>query len=511
MFGKAIRFQVILICAFALIVSGCGKKKEGKIQGKVSVKQTSSVVAKKASEGVGSDMEPNNTIEQAVEVQSGQVLELAINPKGDKDWFKVDLPGQGYLRVQANDVPKGLGMEVFYAVFDEWAKEKHKMIRNWNRLNDACFIPKAGTYYFAIGDDYSDASSEQTMKIKVDFLKEFDLSEPNNTPEKAVSVNMGDMKSIAIYPRGDNDWFKVKVEKQGYLDVKVKGNVEHIGRDIRYSFYDEWSDPKISVVRDWKRLPDACAVSAGKEYYFQIHDDYDDAANESVFDLKFDFIDQMDKNEPNNSFEQAKEIKVGDTLSIAIFPSGDEDFFKINSGNADKLNFLVRNPPQGIGIDARLFTKDSDLDEPKAASAWQRLPSEITVKPGKTYYVIIHDDYNDVGNQDVFGIKIEGNGVQPVVSEEKVSVVDEGSEEVAVVSESPEEAAIVAEGIEEGVDAEAARAAAERQQRIDAQKEQRAEMLKRRQEMEARQAEMRKRQEEMKKKQLEAMKAMQSQ
>jgi len=534
-FKKESNYSFVLMAATVLIFAGCGQSKPGE---KIQVKAKAAVksVPAESSPRATSVGDTNNSVEEAEVIPLGEPFELVINPVKDQDWFKVDLPGQGYLQIQASNVAENLGPEARFAVYDEWADVKMQEIRGWHRLPDACFIPKAGTYHFVIGDDFNDAASEQPMKIQVTFLEEFDASEPNNTPEQATPVNLGDVKKIAIFPVEDQDWFKIAVDRQGYLDVKFKGHLEKIAPEVRYALYDEWADPKIKTVRDWKHLPDACAVVAGKEYYLTILDDFNDQTEKTVFDVKFDFIEEMDSFEPNNDYPQAKPLAVGQVIKVAVFPMEDFDVFQLNAGPSDTLTVSARDVPEGIVAEVKLYTATEGFDEPQEASDWSRLPAEFEVHPGQDYYLYLHDDFNDQAEAVLFDIKVEGNAAPAVQTEEdeteaaamKPATKDESdtAEPATGVDQTEEQTGDeavepVAQEAEETVDGTAedqALSEEEQQKReaiIAAQKERQQAMAERRRQMQERQAAMQKRQaamqqrrKELERKRQEAMEAM---
>ena len=381
--SKYIKFMKALIGLLVLIFISCaGGKGEG-------------------------DKEPNNEIDQANDITLSQPFSLTINPKEDRDWFKVNLTEQGYLRVQASQVPEEINLEIAFALYQEWEGKKEKRLRGWRRLPDALFIPEAGTYYFVIKDDYDDASSGKPAQIKVDFLKEFDPTEPNNAPEHAKSVEIGTDLKIAVYPAEDQDWLKVKVEKQGYLTIKSKNVPEGITPEVKYFVFDEWADPKVKTIRSWKRMPDACFVSKTGDYFLLFHDDYDDGASETPYDLKIEFLDEMDQYEPNDNFEDAKTIKQGDTINLAIFPTDDQDYYKIKSSKARKIKFLAKDFSD-ITPEIRLYVLDTkDPNKLKHSSDWKKCPAEFDVKAGQEYFVLVHDDYDDASSPEPFEIRIE--------------------------------------------------------------------------------------------------------
>ncbi|MCK4663625.1 MAG: hypothetical protein KAT68_12215 [Bacteroidales bacterium] len=352
----------------------------------------------------GGDNEPNNTIEQAVEITLGKAFSSSINPLGDYDWFKTEISEQGYLKVSGNEIPEGLTIEIAYFLYQEWEGEKQKRVRGWRELPNALFIAEKGTYYFALHDNYDDQFSEQAFKIKVDFLKEFDPTEPNNNPKEAKQIEFDSDLIVATYPVGDYDFLKVKAEKQGYITVKSKDVPEGITPEVKFCTFDEWSEPKLKTIRNWNELPTACFIPEAGEYYLIFHDNYDDACSENPYKLKISFLDEMDIYEPNDNFNLAKEINIGDTISPAIFPKGDNDYFKLNMAESGKIKFLVKDF-ENITPEIRLFVINEDNpNELKDYSDWKEIPAEFDVEGEKEYYILLHDNYDDQCSPNVFQI-----------------------------------------------------------------------------------------------------------
>jgi hypothetical protein len=358
--------------------------------------------------GGGGDKEPNNSIGEAGEITLDESFPITIEPKGDVDWFKVELSEQGYLKVQTGECPEELKLEVSFALYKEWEGEKEQRIRGWNRLPDAVFIPEGGTYYFAVKDDYDDASSGKAIQIKASFLKEFDPFEPNDKPEEAKLVKAGSVVNPAVYPVRDVDWLKVNLDEQGYLVLKSNNVPEAIVPEVSYMIYDEWADSKVKELRSWRQFPDACLIPDSGEYLIKLHDDYDDAASETPYDLKIEFLEEMDENEPNDEFSNARAINRGDTLTLAVFPEGDRDYYKIKTMEAKSLKFLAKGFSDDIIPEIKLMVLDeNNPNELKEASAWKRLPADFEVEANKEYFVLLHDDYDDAGSPEAFQLIIE--------------------------------------------------------------------------------------------------------
>lgn len=348
------------------------------------------------------EAEINNSPETAFKVEPGTTVRSAIFPTGDADWFKIVVQKQGYLQTLAKDVPKALGLEVRYSTYDEW--DGTTVIRNWQRVPDGCFVTP-GEYYITLIDNYNDAESLQAFPFRIDFIEEIDAGEPNNKPEDATSVELGQTVQPAIYPQGDADWFKVKVEEKGYLRVTARDVPRSLGLQVRYCTYDEWDG--VTVIRSWKSLPDGCPVEPG-EYYICLIDNYNDAAADTSFSMRVEFLKEMDSAEPNDSPSSAKSFLPGEAKTMAIYPTGDHDYYAVELEEAGTITLQVQDVPRALGLQVSLLTpKDDNPSEYLRIDGYKRLPAEYSLDAGKQYYLQFLDNYNDASSTDTFRVKMD--------------------------------------------------------------------------------------------------------
>jgi len=365
------------------------------------------VFAQECKKGGGAgENEPNNTIEEAGEIHLGEIVTISIDPVGDYDYFKVEVPEQGYLNIQASTIPENLNLEVSFRAYQEWEAENEKEIRPWHRLPDAVFMEDSGVLYFVIHDDYDDQASGEKIEIKAEFIPEFDPTEPNNSPEEAKEVEFTDL-NLAVFPVGDRDWLKIIAPGQGYIKAMTKNVPEGITPEIYYATYDEWADPKTQELRSWRRMPDACFIPDSGLYYLLFHDDYDDQAVESVFDLKLEFLPEMDPAEPNNIRNDAKPVKRGDTINLAIFPAGDRDYYKISLKEGDRISFMASNYETITPEIILQMPNPANPEEMIDISGWSRFPAEFEINSTGDIFLLFHDDYDDQGSEKVFTVRIE--------------------------------------------------------------------------------------------------------
>ncbi|GAB1455991.1 hypothetical protein MASR2M48_12980 [Spirochaetota bacterium] len=150
---------------------------------------------------------PNNDPKTATSVTLGQTVYPAIYPRGDQDWYTVEVKKQGYIRLIPRDIPKGIGLEARFCIYDEW--DGLKVIRDWSKLPTGCPV-QSGVYHFCIGDDWSGFGVvDKAFPMLIEFLDEMDLAEPNNVPKDAKAFLPGETKTMAVYPVGDLDYYSL--------------------------------------------------------------------------------------------------------------------------------------------------------------------------------------------------------------------------------------------------------------------------------------------------------------
>ncbi len=358
-------------------------------------------------------IEPNDTIDQANTIGLNTEFSMAIYPHLDIDWYEVEVPGQGYLQVLVRDVPD-LYLVARLATYDEWGEEKENYLTGRRKTPCAMHIFEEGTYFikmrdyttyagYWLGGQYS-KYSEDEFYVKFNFIEEFDPHEPNYDVENAVEVEFGEEYESAIYPRGDEDWFKVNVEEQGYLQVQTRNVPDELELQAYFAVYDEYAEEPVEVIKDKANIPVEIAVTEPGEYYIVLSDDRNRNESKDLFNWKVNFIPEMDKYEPNDHFTDAKEIGVNDTIRLAIFPRGDKDFFKITPETSGNLRVMSKGHGD-IEPSVALYSLDPDdpnkLIELKSKT---RIPADLEIEEVKEYYIKISDRRHRNASQDLFDV-----------------------------------------------------------------------------------------------------------
>src|SRR5690625_3013645 len=113
------------------------------------------------SDGKSDIGEPNNSILEAGLLESGKTYTMKIDSVGDVDWYGLAVPEQGYVSVQAKQVPDNINLNVRFAHKQAWKTEKQQWITGWSKVPKTIPVRKPDTLYFAVIDDYNNESSTE--------------------------------------------------------------------------------------------------------------------------------------------------------------------------------------------------------------------------------------------------------------------------------------------------------------------------------------------------------------
>lgn len=165
--------------------------------------------------------EPNGSFGKATLVQANQTVEGSILPKGDQDFYAVEVDHPGTLDVSITNVP----LEV----------DLHFMVRNADGVqhvgwiaplragadNEASIdLPYPGRWILHLTDGRDDARSEQLYQMKLAFRRA-DRYEPNGSFGTAAPIPLGGTIQGSILPRGDQDHYVLEVDRPGIVTARV--------------------------------------------------------------------------------------------------------------------------------------------------------------------------------------------------------------------------------------------------------------------------------------------------
>lgn len=230
--------------------------------------------------------EPNNDANNAKSISAGELIKSSFFPTSDVDWFKVNVDSSGYLMVQARSVPKNISVEARFAKKpDEFSDVEY--ITGGLQLPAAIQVKTSGEYFIQLKDKYNKEMSRDMAEWKVDFIKEMDVTEPNNSFQEAHHLAINDTVKIAIFPQGDKDYFTFTPTANSTLRVASK-----LPTDFRaeIQLYEE-KDFEQKPVDKWQALPAKLEVKANQKYYIQLQTKYDKSFSPEAYDFSVSRID----------------------------------------------------------------------------------------------------------------------------------------------------------------------------------------------------------------------------
>ncbi len=331
-------------------------------------------------EPVDDAMEPNGSFGQASLQERSGTHQIAIFPRGDRDWVAIDVDESGQLDLEVTDVPDEL--DIYMRV---WNANKD-VLRDWfgpprpgGDTYDYADLPRPGRYFIEIADGNNNASDAQSFPLTLNFTPQPDKFEPNNNFIEATPLTAGGEIAFNILPRGDEDWFKIEVPSAGELTAIIDPSPENL--DLHYRVWNANHD----VIRDW--IPPyrqggvtegyADFPSAGT-YFLQISDGGSNARAIEHAVLKTGFIATNDPTEPNNSFGTAKPIVIGAPHTGYILPRGDVDWLRLELDRPGSLEIEIDDVDEALDVSFRLWTENRD------AGSWF-----VPARPGGPVYATI--------------------------------------------------------------------------------------------------------------------------
>jgi len=236
--------------------------------------------------------ESNDVFSKAVLIQPAIPIQGIIFPKGDTDWYALDVPGRSRLHVLASGVPQEI--DVAYRILDadagvvhDWYAPPHPGENTENTYD----FKDAGRYYLQVADSYSDARSPAPYTLSFDITPAVDPLEKSDRFADALSIAADGEAVESIFPRGDTDWYKLSVPTPGTLQVSITAyppKLDMVGRVY---------DADKGVVCDWQGPPRAgadtnfaCDVKEAGVHYIEVADSYGDAWDLGAYHLKYGFV-----------------------------------------------------------------------------------------------------------------------------------------------------------------------------------------------------------------------------
>ena len=302
----------------------------------------------------------NDSYGTAQDLPIDALVDARIAPRGDPDWYALELPIAGLLQVTA-ERPSG-EINLFARVWDA----DRRVVRDWQsaeRPGDefaaAFALPAPGRYMVEIVDGDNNADSAESFSLAFAFEPSNDPLEPNDSIGAARPIPLPADFAPAIFPRGDRDWMSVWAPESGLLTLRA----ENVPKDL--DVYMRLWDAAGNVVRDWQGPARAggdvvleAEVAVPGVYSVEMTDGNNDAESVVPFSFSARFEPVADAAEPNDSFGAAALVASTGAFQLAVFPRGDSDWLAIDVDHPGELSVHASDVPPEIDLHMRVWTAD---------------------------------------------------------------------------------------------------------------------------------------------------------
>lgn len=364
----------------------------------------------------GDQSEPNNSFLDAAVLLFDQPLPANILPRGDYDWFKINVDHHGELQIDITEVPADMAVD-----FRVWNANKD-VLSDWFRplakggATQGIFdLPAPGDYYLEVAADDGNQRSVQPFKILAHFTPAVDALEPNNNFGTATAFGLDRQAQINILPRGDADWFYFDVPQLGAATItasKVPAELEIVFR--------VWNANK-DVVSDWFRPLAAGGDTTGVvdlapgRYYLELAENNGDARSVQPFTLATGFVAAVDAPDENGTLASATPIELDKTIVGNILPRGDADWYVVEIPVTGTLYTAITNVAPELDMVYRVWNAQesviADWVVPEGLGK-NTLGSATIAEPGR-FFIEVRDSYDDARSSQPYWLLASMSEIDP--------------------------------------------------------------------------------------------------
>lgn len=190
--------------------------------------------------------EPNNSVGAATLLALGDEARANVLPKGDVDFYAIDVPAQGAITVSLTESPENLDLSfrVLTANHDALTGWYGPLSKGGDNIQEVD-IGVPGRYLLEVRDGRNDERAPQPYRITVSLEETGDSFEPNNAIGHAALVGFGDAVTGTILPKGDVDWYRVDAGQAGSLRAAISESPENLDMSLRFF------DANLNAISGW--------------------------------------------------------------------------------------------------------------------------------------------------------------------------------------------------------------------------------------------------------------------
>ena len=348
---------------------------------------------------VTNEVEPNDKFGQANPVAAHTEAKGAIMPKGDADWYSLEVGHQGELVVLFANPPAELDLS-----FRVWTGDKSALTgwygapRAGADSSGVVDLPAAGRYLIEVRDGKNDQGTPSPYAMSLTFAATADWAEPNDDFGTAVSIELNRTYQANILPKGEVDWYCFTAPHQGELTTRFTDTPPALDMAVRV-----WNGEKSALSGWFYPLKPGAETTAqfdlktGGRHCLEVRDGKNDERSIDPYTMTAHFIAAKDELEPNDSFGAAAEIELGKSYQANILPKGEVDWYCFVARDQGRLDIVSANPPKTLDVSVRLWNANKS-----AITGWFKplavggdLDASVELAAPGRYCLEVRDGSND--------------------------------------------------------------------------------------------------------------------
>ena len=352
------------------------------------------------------ESEPNDEFKNATLIGTEPVSGSFV-AENDSDWFRFEVDEPCELTVSLT-VPSTVRSVI--KLFDANKSERtSRAAENKGDLSQIIFaIDEPGIWYIRIYDADGTVSEDfYTLTVSLDPAYN-DPYEPNPDYAGAAPITFGEEVRATIFSTGDQDWYRMEVEKAGLIRLELSQVPENI--EIGLALYDQDNNHILSkeALNAGDPLQETYLAPSSGTYYVKIYDRGDNDYSVMPYTLTAGFTPMEDPSEPNDRFSQATELAEKNQVSGIIYPENDKDWYRFSVEQAGTLRVQLTQT-DGIQARIRLYTDSkTELKGMVAENKGDVLLLIYEITEPDIYYLLINDDGDNDYSFQSYVLTIEG-------------------------------------------------------------------------------------------------------
>lgn len=343
--------------------------------------------------------EPNGDIWHST-ILTQSPVNAYIFPANDEDYYKLYAEAGSELVIKVDNVPANL--RPYLALYNANTGYMYKTATTDTEGSPVTLtytVEDTGYYYLKIHDRDSDWSSASTYRLTVTGA---DLTyqpsdqpattetEPNNEFRFATLVGTGDVTGTF---GGDDDWYRFEVTEASRLTLSltVPSTVRSVIK-LYNANYSERASRSAENAGDFSWV--TFDIDEPGTWYVRVYADGGTVSEESYqFSVSLD--PAVDSFEPNGNYASAQLLTFGQPVQANIFPTADQDWFRMEVGEPGVIRFELGDVPENIEISLVVYNQNNiQVFSKEALNSGEPLEAIFAAEPG-IYYAKIYDRGNN--------------------------------------------------------------------------------------------------------------------